>query len=114
MILTGLLMGAALLVGVSLLTAFWNDITDWLKRAAQKVKDVVGVFAIGFTVFVKKMREGLKEISKHYTKKGTQWEETVVTKEISEDQVPPEIRAKANSMYETDITKDYELALTNG
>lgn len=110
MILSALIAGAAIIAGASLLAAFWNDITAWLKRAFQKVKEVVQAVVLGTKIFIKKMGEAFKEISKHYSKKGVKWQETIVTKEISASEVPDEIKAKAG-YFETDITEEYELAL---
>lgn len=111
MILTTLLLGAGIIAGVGLLAAFWNEITSWLKRAVEKVKEIVSGIHYGVTVFVKKLREGMKEISKHYSKKGTQWEETTVTRTISESEVPDEIKQKARLNEEVEITKELELEL---
>lgn len=110
MILTALLFGAAIITGTTLVATFWNDITDWLKKAVDKVKQVVKAVVFGFKVFIKKTGEAFKEISKHYSKKGTQWEETTVTRTIDESEVPPEILEKVKQ-YETDLTEDYEEAL---
>lgn len=112
MILTALLIGTGLLVGTGLVFAFWNDIVSWLKRAVQKVKEILGVVSYGFRVFVRKMREALIEISKHYSKnKENKWQETIITKEISESEVPAEIRAKARMYEDTDITNELEMQL---
>lgn len=112
MILTTLLLGAGLLLGGSLLTRFWNDIIEWLKRAVDKVAEVIVGVVYGCTVFIKKLLEGVQEISKHYSKRNDgKWEETVVTKQISEDQVPEEIRRKAVYNKEVEVTKELELKL---
>lgn len=112
MILTTLLLGAGLLLGGSLLTQFWNDIINWLQRAVEKVADVISGVVYGCTIFIKKFLEGAQEISKHYSKTNDgKWEETIVTKQISEDQVPEEIRRKAIYNQEVDFTKELELKL---
>lgn len=101
------LLGAAILaVGVGLLAKFWDSITLWLQRAAKAVKNAISGVVYGCTVFVRKLREGLKEISKHYSKKGTKWEETTVTRQISESEVPEEIRNRASYSQDTDITDE--------
>lgn len=112
MILTTLLFGATVLLGAGLIATFWNNITEWLKKAVQKVKEIVNAVVVGAKIFIKKIGEGFKEISKHYSKKGIKWQETIVTKEISASEVPDEIKQKAG-LVETDITSDYELALQN-
>lgn len=113
MILTALITGAAIIAGVGLLATFWNDITNWIKKAINKVREITNAVCYGVSVFIRKISEGLKEISKHYTKKQNQWEETVVTRKVSESEVPKEILEKASSSYDTDITEEYELALAN-
>lgn len=111
MILTTLLVTAGVIVGVGLLATFWNDIVGWLKRAVQKVKEIVGFATYGFTVFIRKLREGLKEISKHYSKVQNKWQETIVTRQIDESEVPEEIRRKASMSCDTEITEELEMQL---
>lgn len=111
MILTGLILGAVLTTAaIGTIAYFWNEITSWLKRAIAKVKEIVSGIVYGTKVLAKKLDEGLKEISKHYSKNGTQWEETTVTKTIPESEVPPEILAKVG-YSETDLTDDYQEVL---
>ncbi len=110
-ILTTLLWGAAVIAGVGIVAAFWNDIVNFLKKAAQKVRQIVEGVVYGFTVFVKKMYEGVKEISRHYSKVEQHWEETTITRVISESEVPPEILERANSYEELDITDELEMQL---
>lgn len=108
MILTTLILGAA--VG-ALIAVFWKDIVGWIQRAAEAVKNAIGKAAIGVTVAIKKLYNGYKEISRHYSKTGTQWQETVATRTVSESDVPEEIRRKAEMMEEADITKELEQQL---
>ncbi|GCF70225.1 MULTISPECIES: hypothetical protein [Bacillus] len=113
MILTSLIVGAGILIGGSLLARYWNSVVDWLKRAISKVQEMMQTIIYGTKVFIKKMYEAMQEISKHYTRdQQGQWHETVVTREVSEYDVPPEILAKANkTSQETDITHELELQL---
>ncbi|MCI3923531.1 hypothetical protein MO973_25215 [Paenibacillus sp. TRM 82003] len=113
MIITSLIIGAALLVGGSLIARFWNDIIGWLKRGIEKVKTMIRTAVYGTKVFVRKMREAVQEISKHYAKdRDNRWNETVVTREVSESEVPPEIRAMAQRGRETDITDQLAMQLS--
>lgn len=48
----------------------------------------------------------MKELSRHYTKTGTQWQETIVSRVISENDVPENIRKRAEMQEEADITDD--------
>lgn len=108
MILTTLILGVA--VG-ALIATFWKDIVGWLQRAADAVVKAIGKAAVGVTVALKKLYDGFKEISRHYSKTGTQWQETVVTRTVPESEVPEEFRNRAALMEETDITKELEQQL---
>lgn len=114
MLLVGLILGATIIAGSGILVGFWNDMVDWLKRAINKVKEVIQHVVFGTKVFVKKIKEAIKEISKHYSKDEVgRWKETIVTREIPESEVPPEIIAKAAQMnQEVDITEELELQLS--
>lgn len=112
MILAGIIAAAVTVCVVGgVLKQFWEKFHNWIKKALDAVRNLIKAVVYGVTVFVKKTGEAIKEISKHYTKKQNQWEETVVTRMVDESEVPEEIRNRASSSYETDITKDYELVL---
>lgn len=110
MILTALLFAA----GAFTLMSFWEDLRDWLKEVVTKVKQVVKRAVVGFKIFVKKMGEAIKEISKNYSQNEEgRWQETVVTREISESEVPADVLAKAKKHRgnEVDVTEELELQL---
>lgn len=112
MILTSIILGAVLTAGVvGIVAAFWNNIISFLKKAIDKVKQIVEGIVYGCKVFLQKLKEGVKEISRHYSKVDGHWQETIVTKTIPESEVPPEILARANSTEELDITDELELQL---
>ena len=67
MILSALITGAALIVGVSLLARFWNDITEWLKRAFVKVREIVNTVVLGTKIFIQKFGEAYKETQRFNT-----------------------------------------------
>lgn len=119
MILTGLFLAkiaAGALIGaaaVGILATFWKDFINFVNKALEKVQQLVAGTVYGFKVFVEKMKEGVKEISRHYSKVDQHWEETTVTRTISESEVPPEILARANVGIELDITDEMEMQLTN-
>ncbi len=73
MILSTLLWGAAIIAGVGIVATFWNDLVNFLKKAMQKVSEMVSGVVYGCKVFLKKMREGAKEISRNYTKVDQNW-----------------------------------------
>ncbi|EGQ7901750.1 MULTISPECIES: hypothetical protein [Vibrio] len=107
-----LLAGAAIM-GIGAVATFWSDIKEWIVRGAKKVAEVVRGVVFGVRVFVKKMRDAFKEISRHYSKdRQGNWEETTVTRKVSPSEVPQEILDMANAMSETDITSKLELELS--
>lgn len=114
MILSTIIMGAVCVAGVGLLATYWNNIIDWLKRAIKKVQSVINHVVYGTKVFIQKIKEGIKEISKHYSQdEYGRWKETIVTREIPASEVPEEIRKKAKYYNEqVDITNELELQLS--
>lgn len=112
MILTSIILGAALIVGTSVVIAFWNDVLSWLKRVTEKVKTVVKGVLQGTCIFLKKMKEAAKEISKNYAKVGTKWQETIVEKTISYNEIPEEYRNRIQvDNLEYDYTKELQLQM---
>lgn len=89
---------------VALATAFWDEIHQWIKGILQRIEKN---FVVSTKVFIKKMREAFVEIVKIWSKKGNKWYETSETREVSESEVPEEIKNKAKNI-EVDITEDYE------
>lgn len=108
-----LLLLGGLLLGGALLATFWKDIVNWIKRGAEKILEKIKQVVVGVKIFVKKMNEAVKEISKHYSKnENQQWSETLVTREISESEVPKEILQKVKrSSSEVEISNELELQL---
>ena len=111
MILTALLLTVGVIAGIGIVATFWNDMVDFLKSAIEKVKNLISGVVYGFKVFIKKLAEGVKEISRHYSKVEQHWEETTITRTISENYVPPEILKRAESSNEVDITDELEMQL---
>jgi hypothetical protein len=113
LILFTLLTAAASVVTIGILSAFWEDIKNWLHRIAQKVVKTIKAAVIGTKIFIKKMMEAFEEVARTY-QQDTQgkWYETTTTKTVSESEVPPEIKAKAKILNrEVDITKELEKEL---
>lgn len=108
MILIPLLLGAAV---VGIVAAFWKDLVNFLRKAVQKVQQIISGIVYGCRVFVKKIHEGVKEISRHYSKVDQHWEETTITRVVSESEVPSEILERARANEELDITDELEMQL---
>lgn len=114
MILTNLILGgiiAASLYGIAKI--FWDDILSFMQKVIRKVQQIISSVVQGAKILIQKVREGIKEISRTYTKVDGHWEETTTTKIVSENDVPPDILAKAAYSEETDITDKLELVLEN-
>ncbi len=108
MILTALIVGCAI---AGLLAAFWKDLVGFLQAAIDKVKQIVNGILYGSKVFIKKLGEAVKEISRHYSKVDGHWQETTVTKQIPESEVPKDILERAGYNTELDITNELEMQL---
>lgn len=115
MIAIGIIMalGAAMIAGLIL---FWQNIIEWIKKAVNKIKQVLGLEPDGTKTFISKTVDGFKNKSKYYYKNKVtrEWEEVVYTKEVEEDEIPPDIRAKVNSKpigSEISTTDDLKMAL---
>jgi|GEM_PF-1842554 len=92
-----LVAGIAFVAGVAL-AAFWKDLIPWLKKAAEKVSEVIKKLAsailVGVKVYIQKTNGIIKRVAKYYSqdKETKRWSEHVATQEISEDEVPEDIR----------------------
>jgi hypothetical protein len=111
----------ALILGLSAaiigaLAVFWKDIVGWIKKAANKIKEVLGVTVEGTRTFIVRTQEGFKNKSKYYNKNKltNEWEETTYTKQVSEADIPPEIMAKVRAQsigVDVSTTEELRLAL---
>lgn len=92
------------LIGATL-TIFWDEIRSFLEKSISKVKEYILPAAIkGFKVFLKTkdikkslMAAGLVIIQKFFSKEEDVWTETIVTKNISADEIPSDLKAKLES-----------------
>ena len=113
----GIAITIILAVAVGALIAFWKNVVEWIKKAVDKIKEVLKVAVEGVRTFVVKTREGLQNKSKYYNKNKLtkEWEETVYTKKVSESEVPPEILAKVrvgNVEIDIETTEELRLAIS--
>jgi len=108
-----LAIAAAALVGIVIIT-FWDEIKKYLGLAIKKVKKIIPAAIVGFATFLQTLdlAESFKAAYKFYSKdKNNKWHETTVTKEISESEVPEEIRLRAENANGRAIDITEELAL---
>ena len=108
MILTGIIIAAGLL-GI----AYWDKLRVWLVKALKEAKRMIKGALIGTKVFIQRMHRAYKEVAKMYSQdEKQQWHLTTTTRVVNESEVPEEIRRKAISSNEVDITKQFEKELT--
>lgn len=108
-----LLLSAALISG---LIMFWQNIVGWIKKAAEKIKQVLGFAPDGTRTFITQTTEGLKNRSKYYYKEQItkEWKEVVYTKSVDESEVPADILAKVRREkinMEVSTTEELRLAI---
>lgn len=107
-------LGAALIAG---LLMFWRNIVGWIKKAANKIKEVLGRAPEGTKTFITQTAEGFKNRSKYYYREEVteSWKEVVYTKPVAEAEVPAEILAKVRRVStNTEVSTTEELSLAIG
>lgn len=115
MILTTLVLAAGIIIGVGLLIKYWNNLTAYLKKLAGKLQEFLRSPVEGFRLFLRNAGDFFVEKTVNYSKipETTRWKETVVTRNIPENQVANEFKQRATLDEEFDITDEYEQVLTN-
>ena len=105
------------LVGVAIvgaagvaLAVYWKDIVAWLSRVYDKLPDSVKQNLQGATAFVHKLSGVIKNIMNYYSynEKTQKWTETIVSKEVNENDIPKHIREKMAKTAKVDITDELE------
>ena len=96
------------------LAMFWQNIVGWIKKAVNKIKEVLGLAPEGTRTFILQTAEGLKNRSKYYYRSQVtrEWEEVVYTKSVDESEVPAEILAKVKrEQINVEVSTTEELRL---
>jgi hypothetical protein len=111
MISVALIVGAGIIVGVAAI--FWNNIISYLKKAIQRVQEVIQAVILGVRVFLRKTSDGIMQITKNYSQdqETKRWKETVVRRTLNEDEVPREKRNRLVMDEEFDISEELEMKL---
>ncbi len=107
-----LALSAAMIAGLAL---FWKNIVEWMKKAINKIKQVLGLTPDGTKTFIARTIDGFRNKSKYYYKNKltSEWEEVVYTKPVDENEVPADILAKVrNQTVGVDVPTTEELRLT--
>ena len=102
---------------IEALTALWQKFVSWLRKGLEKVKQIVNSLIRGAEVFLEKVDNMFKRISKYYSKTDEgKWRVDTVVKQklIPLEDVPEEIRMKAARAVEgsiIDISDDVDRTL---
>jgi len=115
MIVIGIILAlsAALIAGLAM---FWKKIVEWINKAVNKIKQVLGLEPSGTRTFISKSVDGFINKSKYYYKNTVtkEWEEIVYTKEVEENEIPEDILAKVKNHSigeEVSTTEELKLAI---
>ncbi len=99
------------------LAMFWRKAVEVIKKAVNKIKEVLGVVVRGTRTFIMRTLEGFKSRAKYYNenKLTGEWEETVYTKNVDDSEIPPEILAKVRYQevdMEVSTTEELRLVIS--
>jgi phage-related protein len=97
-------------IGAVALAVYWKEIVEWLKRVYEKLPDSIKQNLQGATAFVHKLGGVIKNIMNYYSynEKTQKWTETIVSKEVNENDIPKHIREKMAKTAKVDITDELE------
>ena len=112
----------AIILGISAaiiatLCVFWKNIIEWIKKAVNKLQEVLGIVVKGTKTFIKRTADGLQNISKYYNinKVTGEWEENIYMKAVLPSEVPEDILKKLHEHEldeEVSTTEELQLELT--
>ena len=111
---TALLIGSGIVIGV-----FWNEIKDFITKSLARMKEILVPASIaGFKTFIQtgSVAKALYSaaqvaIQKFYSKtEQGQWKETVVSREISFEDLPADIRAQVNQANGQEVDISHQAA----
>lgn len=110
MIPVALIVGASLIVGMTLVARFWRSIQSYLIKAIQKVSEAIHRAVLGVRIFLKKAGDKVIQITKNYSqdKETRKWHETIVKRELKENEVPKDKRERLMMEDEFDISDELE------
>lgn len=103
---------------IAALCVYWKNIVGWIKKAANKIKEVLGIAVQGTRTFIEKTATGFQNRSKYYNENKItgEWEERIYTQIVPESEIPPEILEKVRNQpigQEVSTTEELQLVLAN-
>lgn len=96
-----------------LVVSYWKDIVIWVKETYEKLAPYIKLGMQGMVSYIEKMSTNFKNIVNYYSydEKNCEWTETVMTKTVSEKQIPKEILEKLKSRTKIETTKELKQVL---
>lgn len=93
----------------ALVAAFWEEVKDFFEETLRAAKREIDEFIHASRVFVKNAGDKIKLIVRHYYIKDGEEYEYKSKKKIPKEDVPPEIREKAEKYEKYEITSELEM-----
>ncbi len=111
-----LFLGAAAVGTAIAVAVYWKEIRAWLNRIWEKLPPSIKENLQGAKAFIDKIDNVFKNVMKYYSfnEQTQKWQETVVTKEVNQKDIPKDILEKfqARQKHSLDISTDIEKHLT--
>lgn len=96
---------------LTLIERFRTSFIQWLKSIPEMIQDKVDGVVYGCKTFIGEKLGVNREISDNYSFNGKQWQKTSVSREVSADEIPPEIMSRMSNNEPLDVTDELELYL---
>lgn len=87
---------------------FWNKVLTTMKMVVTKLEHVVKGVLKGMKVFIRKVSDKIFEMTKSYSydAEADMWHETIVKKQLNEDEVPDEMKERFEKSDEFECTEE--------
>lgn len=111
------LVAGALIAGVVVVSVFWKEIKSFIQASIERIKShLIPSLIVGFKTYLETGNSTLatlKALQKFFSKNERgNWQETVVTREISPNEIPEDIRRKLERTNSpVDITDEVQSEL---
>lgn len=102
------LLGAVAAIAATAVAVYWKKIAAWLKAGYDLLPDSIKKQLQGFKTLVISAYNAFKNVVKYYSynKETDKWQETIITKEVDESEIPEDILNKLKKKNEVDISQD--------
>lgn len=105
-----LLLGGIALAGGIAIGMYWKNIAGWLKKIWEKLPPSIKQQLQGAVALAQKVASVFKNIMKYYSydSQTKKWQETVVTTEVNESEIPEHIRSRLQNSNQVDISTELQ------